>query len=57
MTQQTAVPSTTRHGTHQQYDWVHKRDVLVAMRDGERLALETERLAPAHAPVVQADAG
>ena len=33
MTHQTVVPSGTRAGSHQQYDWVREADVMVTMRD------------------------
>ena len=38
MAQQTASPATTRQGSHQQYDSLRERDVMVAMRAGVRLA-------------------
>jgi putative CocE/NonD family hydrolase len=43
MTQTTSAPTTTYQGSHQQYDWIRENDVLVAMRDGVRLAADIYR--------------
>ncbi len=43
MSQHTAAPTTTRHGSHQQYDWLREQDVIVSMRDGVRLACDIYR--------------
>lgn len=38
-----SAPTTTRQGSHQQYDWLREDDVMVAMRDGARLAADIYR--------------
>lgn len=43
MTQGTIATSGTRQGSHQAYDWVREADVMVAMRDGVRLATDVYR--------------
>jgi uncharacterized protein len=43
MAQSTSAPTRSFQGSHQQYDWVREDDVLVAMRDGVRLAADIYR--------------
>ena len=43
MTQHAATRTGTREGSHQAYGWVRERDVMVAMRDGVRLAADVYR--------------
>jgi uncharacterized protein len=51
MTQPTAAAPAARQGSHQQYDWHREDDVMVAMRDGVRLAADIYRPASNGVPL------